>query len=205
MIYNIKKLKTLRKFNLTNIYELTTKTNIIFKKKKHIYKEYKLPTNIKILKILYDVKDKKLKYSFNKFLFVNIYKFLKILKSRLDFVLFNNNLFSTINQSKQNISHKHIFLNNTIARHPSYCVKNLDIIHLYNISCDQIIKKLIYNHIIRNITINKICRKTCKPILIKQIILKFDMNNLNNTMCNKNFKIQINKTKTSDYYIKHKI
>ncbi|EAN30387.2 S4 domain protein (apicoplast) [Theileria parva strain Muguga] len=31
------------------------------------------------------------------------------------------------------------------------------------------------------------------------------MNNLNNTMCNKNFKIQINKTKTSDYYIKHKI
>ncbi|UVC53067.1 ribosomal protein S4 (apicoplast) [Theileria orientalis] len=201
MSYNIKKLKILKKFNLRNLYGFTNKFNFMLKFK-HINNKkeyYKLPTNIKILKILYDIKIKKLKYYFKKFLVFNLYNFLKTIQLRLDFILLNFNLCTTINQAKQYISHKHILINNKIARRSSYCVKNNDIIHFNNTFYKNIKKIFIYNYLINNLKFDNIKKNTYKSKLlnnktIKKLFLKLDTNNYNNILCSKQLKLKINNT-----------
>ncbi|UVC46356.1 ribosomal protein S4 (apicoplast) [Theileria orientalis] len=205
MSYNIKKLKILKKFNLRNLYGFTNKFNFMskFKYTNNKKEYYKLPTNIKILKILYDIKIKKLKYYFKKFLVFNLYNFLKTIQLRLDFILFNFNLCTTINQAKQYISHKHILINNKIARRSSYCIKNNDIIHFNNIFYKNIKKNFIYSYLINNLKLINIKKNVYKLKLldnktIKKLVLKLNTNNYNNILCTKQLKLKINNINSID-------
>nr|AXX76215.1 ribosomal protein S4 [Babesia duncani] len=197
MLINFNKFKILKKFNIYTLYEFTTKINIYYNTYNN-YKLYKLPKQINILRILYKLNKKKIKYYLSKFTITKLIYLLKILKSRLDFILFNSNFFLTLNHARQNILHKHILVDNKIIINYSYMIKNNNIIYIYNRYINLLKNILIYNYIIRNIYINIIESKINKIIsLINfkysiKVIKSFNILLFDSTICYKTFKIKIN-------------
>nr|QAX27025.1 ribosomal protein S4 [Babesia motasi]QAX27056.1 ribosomal protein S4 [Babesia motasi] len=198
MTIKFNKIKILKKFNAYTLYGFTTKFNLYYKynKKFNIYKVIK---HIQILKLLYNLKHKKLKI----YLEFNIYKLiklLKLLKSRIDSVLFDSNLFLTLNNIRQHVSHKHILLNNKIIKNSSYIIKSSDILHIIKLDIKLILNTLIYNYLIKNLKstmlYNKIYRLFKYRSYIKNILLYHDYTLFNYSICYKDLKLKININKS---------
>ena len=70
-----------------------------------------------------------------------MYKFVILLESRLDIIVFRSKITKTIFESKQIINHGKIKINNIIITSPNYILKRGDMITLNNF---KILKKFFY-------------------------------------------------------------
>ncbi|EDO05095.1 Ribosomal protein S4 superfamily protein (apicoplast) [Babesia bovis T2Bo] len=201
MKINLNKIKILKKFNLYTLYGFTNKLNFYYSTTRK-YISYKLVKNIQILKTIYNLKNKRL----NNYLEYNIYKlidFLKILKSRVDYILLESELFLTLNHIRQNIIHRHILLNNKTIINYSYIISTNDIIHLLNFDINKTINIIIYNFLFKNLkayyTYRNICKKFKNKKYIKTIVVNKNSILFGNYVCYKNFKVLINSYKSFNY------
>ncbi|GFE55970.1 ribosomal protein S4 (apicoplast) [Babesia ovis] len=194
MRIKLNKIKILKKFNLYTLPGFTNKLNfyhIIDKK----YKVYKLLKHIHLLKTIYNLKNKKLKeyFEFNLYKLINL---LKLLKSRADNILVESNLFLTLNNIRQNITHKKVLLNNKTIINYSYIVRINDILHILNIDIKKIINIIVYNFFFKNLNILHLYTKIYKTFKyrksIKNILICKTCTIFNSYICYKNFKVQIN-------------
>nr|APQ42875.1 hypothetical protein BXAP_01 [Babesia sp. Xinjiang]QAX26965.1 ribosomal protein S4 [Babesia sp. Xinjiang]QAX26995.1 ribosomal protein S4 [Babesia sp. Dunhuang] len=197
---NIKfnKIKLLKKFNLYTLYGFTNKLNLHYAHNKK-YTVHKLIKNIQLLKILYKLKNKRIK----DYLEFNIYKLinlLKLLNSRIDHILLESNLFITLNNIRQHIVHRHILLNNKIVINYSYVAKNNDILHILNFNKLYVINTIIYNYIYKNLKTyiirNKIDKCFNNKQYVKYILLNNNCTIFTKYTCYKTFKVYINSYKT---------
>nr|BBD21424.1 ribosomal protein S4 [Babesia rodhaini] len=197
----IKKINKLKKLNLIFLPGLTLKINKKFKKNKKnlINKNNNILTNIlnkeKIIRALHNIK-KKNQIKLYKCINTNknhIGNLIIKLKLRLDYILFISNIYTTINQARQNIKHNYIYINNSIINCSNYLLINKSIIK---------IKKLINIYKLNNIYYFKLLFKKIN-IYNKYIIfyiinslISYNKKILNNhkniTRCFKNNKIIIN-------------
>jgi len=56
--------------------------------------------------------------------------FFSLVEHRLDVLLFRSNLVKTMQQARQFINHRHVFVNNIITTHTGFIVQNFDVINL---------------------------------------------------------------------------
>lgn len=191
----IKKLNKLKKLNLIFLPGFTIKVNNKFKQQKIKFINNNNSLNIfklkeKIIRTIHNIKKKNQIFFYKILNTKNILCLINKLKSRLDYILFISNIYSSIFQSKQNIKHNFIYVNNKIITCPSFILKIKSIIK---------IKKLNNLYKLPNINYFYYFKKNIKNnniFLIKYILELFNKynNNLNlNVICFNNNKLLIQK------------
>nr|QEM01748.1 30S ribosomal protein S4 [Nephromyces sp. ex Molgula occidentalis] len=159
------------KINKTDLYSsLQKKTHYFYclKEKQKLRFKYSL-TNKKLKKYIFITKQQP---------GILIFNLIKLLEMRFDSILFRTGFWKTLNQAKQFISHKHIFINKQIVYSANKLLKLDDIIY---INPNSTIWNIIKNNLIQ---------------LNKQIYIK--LHNLQYQICIKTLKIKIIRNISTD-------
>ncbi|EKX71960.1 conserved hypothetical protein (apicoplast) [Theileria equi strain WA] len=189
------KLKILKKFNLFGVSFYTTKFNLALNSVGKGSRD-SFYCFFKSFVVAYNLLASKVNIDRFRERFMDVLKFFKTLKSRLDSILIRSGLFLTINQVRQSVSHGHVFVNSTVARTSAYIVRDLDVIHMGNISGNVFKLSLFYNSLFNVVSGDFLYSRVIKHVRsnsgVKELLVGATFRSYGLTVCVKSFKVKVN-------------